>query len=79
MIGRARSATTPTRRLAIAAAVAGAIAILAIAAPASAAEANGRDFGQHVRTCAQTMGFTGDHNPGMHQGYSGWDGMACQM
>lgn len=70
---------TPIRRLAIAAAVAGAIAILATAAPASAADTNSRDFGQHVHICAQTMGFTGNHNPGLHQGYAGWDGMACQM
>ena len=30
------------------------------------------DFGHHVRTCAQTMGFSGAHNPGMHQGLHGW-------
>lgn len=29
-------------------------------------------FGQHVRSCAQTMGFDGEHNPGMHQGARGW-------
>lgn len=38
-------------------------------APANAVD----DFGQHVRTCAQTMGFDGQMNPGMHHGYSGWD------
>lgn len=45
-------------------------AILAggLAAPAAAAD----DFGQHVRTCAQTMGFDGEHNPGLHQGFNGW-------
>jgi hypothetical protein len=37
----------------------------------------GSDFGQHVAGCAQAMGFDGVHNPGMHQGFSGWDGMAC--
>lgn len=37
--------------------------------PAVAAD----DFGNHVSTCAQTMGFSGDHNPGMHQGRRGWD------
>lgn len=31
------------------------------------------DFGDHVSTCAQTMGFGADHNPGMHQGFHGWD------
>lgn len=34
-------------------------------APANATD----DFGQHVRTCAQTMGFGGQMNPGMHQGH----------
>ena len=45
----------------------------AYAAPPPAA-----DFGQHVVRCAQTMGFDGTHNPGMHRGASGWDGMTCQ-
>ena len=34
-------------------------------------------FGQHVQVCAQTDGFTGAHNPGMHQGAAGWDGQTC--
>ena len=34
-------------------------------------------FGQHVRDCAQTMGFSGTHNPGMHHGAAGWDGNPC--
>jgi len=38
------------------------------AAPATAAG----DFGEHVSTCAQTIGFSADHNPGMHQGFQGW-------
>ena len=29
-------------------------------------------FGQHVRTCAQTVGFDGEHNPGLHHGAQGW-------
>lgn len=33
----------------------------------------GRDFGEHVVTCNQTMGFDGEHNPAMHQGFAGWD------
>ncbi|WP_258060911.1 hypothetical protein [Arthrobacter sp. 4R501] len=46
------------------------VAILAggLAAPAAA----DNNFGQHVRTCTQTMGFDGEHNPGMHQGFHGW-------
>lgn len=55
----------------------GAIVVLAgtgplVASPAQAADSNA-DFGQHVRACAQTMGFDAMHNPGMHQGKSGWD------
>jgi hypothetical protein len=45
--------------------------------PAAAVESSGRSFGQHVADCAQTMGFNGEHNPGMHHGYAGWDGMPC--
>ena len=37
--------------------------------PVSAAS----DFGDHVSTCAQTIGFSAEHNPGMHQGRHGWD------
>jgi len=45
------------------------------AAPALAATPN---VGSHVRVCAQEMGFSGTHNPGMHRGASGWDGRPCQ-
>ncbi|MDN5796790.1 MAG: hypothetical protein L0H79_13685 [Intrasporangium sp.] len=49
------------------------------AGPAQAANANA-EFGQHVSACAQTMGFDGTHNPGMHQGKSGWEpGPMCPM
>ena len=34
----------------------------------------GSAFGTHVSSCAQTMGFDANHNPGMHQGLSGWSG-----
>ena len=34
---------------------------------------SGRDFGAHVVSCVQTMGFDGQHNPGMHRGFAGWD------
>ena len=46
-------------------------AVPALASPPS-------NFGQHVSDCAQTMGFSGSHNPGMHHGAAGWDGEACQ-
>ena len=49
-----------------------------IAGPATVAgAATGGDFGGHVADCAQTMGFSGDHNPGMHHGYAGWPGEPC--
>jgi hypothetical protein len=47
------------------------------ASSASVADPGPTNFGQHVSSCAQTMGFTADHNPGVHQGASGWDGMPC--
>lgn len=52
---------------------------LLAAVPAQAADPNA-DFGQHVRACTQAMGFDGMHNPGMHQGRSGWDSShTCSM
>ena len=48
-------------------------ALVLTPAMASAGTGTGQEFGQHVVTCAQTMGFNGDHNPGMHQGFAGWD------
>ena len=39
----------------------------------------GPAFGRHVSECARTMGFSAIHNPGMHQGKSGWDGISCGM
>ena len=51
---------------------------LLVAVPNSSVAAAGPDnFGKHVSQCAQTMGFNADHNPGMHRGASGWDGMPC--
>ena len=35
--------------------------------------ASGRQFGRHVVDCAQTMGLSGDHEPGMHRGFAGYD------
>lgn len=51
-------------------AMAGVVAL----APAGWADtgATGSDFGQHMVMCAQTTGFSGDHNPGMHMGFAGW-------
>ena len=37
---------------------------------ASADAATGAEYGQHVSHCAHAMGFSGEHNPGMHQGFA---------
>lgn len=60
----------------LAAATAAAMA-LTVPGIAQAADPAANNYGQHVRCCAQTMGFTGDYNPGMHHGNAGWNGMAC--
>lgn len=52
--------------------------VLVTPTPAGAQTAPiGRDFGHHVAECAQTAGMGGSHNPGMHQGFSNWDGLPC--
>ncbi len=51
---------------------------LLIAVPVAArADPANPNFGRHVSACAQNMGLSADHNPGMHQGASGWGGMPC--
>ncbi|WP_454852331.1 hypothetical protein [Promicromonospora soli] len=69
--------TLARARTLAAAAVAAAALGLATPAVALADAGTGAEFGQHVRECAQTMGFTGQHNPGMHHGYAGWDATDC--
>ena len=70
-------------RTLLAAILATGAALLIGPATAQATTAAGRtgtaasEYGQHVRECAQTMGYSGEHNPGMHQGAAGWDGMPC--
>lgn len=54
---------------AIGAGLAAAVLTVGAATPATAAG----DFGDHVSQCAQTIGFSAYHNPGMHQGRHGWD------
>lgn len=58
-------------------AVTAAFVLVTPTAASAQAEPAGRDFGQHVAECAQTSGMDGTHNPGMHQGFSGWDGLPC--
>lgn len=67
------------RKIAPAILIAAAVGLLPVAAFAdTSSEPTGREFGQHVAQCAHLMGgFTGSHNPGMHHGFAGWDGMTC--
>ena len=60
-----------TRRAASGSVAAAAVLTIVVGAGTPATAAG--DFGGHVSTCAQTIGFTADHNPGMHQGLHGWD------
>jgi hypothetical protein len=63
-------------RFALRSAAAMALAVLGAvlsSGSASAAPADAAAYGQHVRECAQTMGFDHHHNPGMHRGISMWD------
>ena len=57
--------------------VIGAAAAAAVATPVAAAAepGTGQEFGQHVSTCATGMGFDGTHNPGLHEGFAGWEAM----
>lgn len=60
-------------------AVTGAVLVSVVVLPAAAwagtgtTGSTGADFATHVVACQQTMGLDGQHNPGMHDGYSGWD------
>lgn len=45
--------------------------------PARAAASAQAGFGSHVAECAQTHEFDGEHNPGIHQAWSGWPGTTC--
>ncbi|MGC1210304.1 MAG: hypothetical protein WA890_03415 [Micromonospora sp.] len=56
--------------------VLGAVLVGVMAVPAAASAdmgGTGADLGGHVATCTQDMGFDGQHNPGMHEGYANWD------
>ena len=48
-----------------------------VSGPPAARTATGREYGTHVADCAQTMGFSADHNPGMHHGFAQWPGGTC--
>ncbi|WP_083784332.1 hypothetical protein [Janibacter sp. HTCC2649] len=50
-----------------------ALGVVLASTSASAAPSDAATYGQHVRECAQSMGFDQTHNPGMHRGSSMWD------
>ncbi len=52
-------------RILLATALAAGTVLLSAAAASAATPAPGPTFGQHVSECAQTMGFSGTHNPSM--------------
>lgn len=56
----------------IAAAATAVLTVAIVLLPASSASAaDDSPFGQHVKECAKSMGFSATTNPGMHQGASG--------
>lgn len=65
-----------TVRVVLAGLAAGTVLLPSTGALAAAPDP-GPSFGQHVSECARTTGLSAIHNPGMHQGKSGWQGMSC--
>lgn len=64
-----------TRTLRLVAAAVALLALLVAATPVAAATGDGAAYGACVAHHATTEGgFSGDHNPGMHQGFAGWPG-----
>ena len=51
----------------------GASAVLTLATGSATPAAAADEFGKHVSVCAQEVGLSADHNPGVHQGFKGWD------
>lgn len=53
-----------------------ALALVALTAGTAFAASpyDGAAFGQHVSTMAQTGHLGAEHNPGIHQGITGWHG-----
>ena len=66
-----------TRTLRLVAAAIAVLAVLVAASPVAAATADDSAYGACVAHLATAEGgFSGDHNPGMHQGFAGWAGCA---
>jgi len=61
-------------RILLATAMAAGTVLLPASAASAATPTPGPTFGQHVSTCARTMGFSGTRNPSvMRDGMSGMD------
>lgn len=69
--------TKPAVLATVVVAATAAFALVTTTAASAQAEPTGREFGHHVAACAQSSGMDGSHNPGMHQGFSNWDGLPC--
>lgn len=63
---------TMTRVFRIIIAASAVLASLLLASPVAAG--TGAEYSLHVSECARAGHFSGDHNPGLHQGFSGWPG-----
>ena len=64
-----------TRMLRLTLAAIALVGLLIGASPVAAAASAGADFGACVAHHATSEGgFSGGHNPGMHQGFAGWPG-----
>lgn len=79
LIHNERPLTMNTVHILIAATLTASAVLLPSAGAFAATPDPGPAFGRHVSECARTMGFSAIHNPGMHQGKSGWDGTSCVM
>ena len=63
------------KKLLIAVIISSGVLLPGVAGAARPAEPG--EFGRHISHCAQEHGFSGAHNPGMHQGRAGWHGGSC--
>ncbi len=74
-----RTTRNHVKRWVAAAVLVGAVVLVpGTALAGSAPTTAGRDYGQHVASCAHEMGgFGGTHNPGMHHGFAGYQVHSC--
>jgi len=61
----------------IKAVVIAAVAVAPLFGGVAWADPSSAEFGEHVSHCAHEGTLDAEHNPGLHQGSFGWDGMDC--